>query len=106
MALFIRKIRSDSNIELFLEAQNFDSVKADVVTELNISDKGDLSVWKVDNPQDKDELNKVFISIAASLPKCEDIQFLLICDNEITSHNLNTPIQAPVEIGAAHHKGG
>ena len=99
MALFIRKIRSDNNIELFLDAQNFDSVKADVVTELNISDKGDLSVWKVDNPQDKDELNKVFISIAASLPKCEDIQFLLICDNEITSHNLNIPMKAPVEIG-------
>lgn len=44
MALFIRKIRSDSNIELFLEAQNFDSVKADVVTELNISDKGVVTI--------------------------------------------------------------
>lgn len=100
MPLYIRKIRSDQNIELFLSANDFDSVKGDVVTELNISDRGDLSVWKVEDPQNEDELNQVFISIAATtLKKCEDIQFLLIYDKEIESHNLNQPENEPVEKG-------
>lgn len=99
MALFIRKIRSDSNVECFLQAENFDSVKGDVVTELNISDGGDLSVWKVENPTDISEINQVYISIAASLKKCEDIQFLLIDEQDLTSHNLTQPIRQSVEIG-------
>lgn len=99
MALYVRKIRSDSNIDCFLNAKNFDTVKGDVVTELNVSDCGDLSVWKVNNPQDKEELNKVYISIAASLKKCEDIQFILIYDTDLSSHNLNQPQNQSVEIG-------
>lgn len=100
MPLYIRKIRSDQNIELFLTANDFDSVKGDVITELNISDRGDLSVWKVENPKDAQELNKVFISIAATtLRKCEDIQFLLIFDSDIKSHNLSLPVNEPSEKG-------
>lgn len=100
MAAYVRKIRTEENIQIFRASDILDSLYADVVTELNISDRGDLSVWKVDNPDDPNELEQALICISVScMNKCEDIQFIIIYDEDLRAHNLPLPEQQPEEIG-------
>ena len=93
MSYYIRKIRTEQNVEFFRLSTDISSIEADVITEFNISNGGDLSVWKIDNYKDYETVNKIIVAIAICFNKCEDTSFLLLSDKILRKYDIPEPQQ-------------
>lgn len=93
MAYYIRKIKYESNADLLRSQTDIPELFGDVISEYNISNNGDLSVWKIDDLNDNITLEKIFLAIVISTPVCEDTTFLIMNDDILKKYGFKTPEQ-------------
>jgi len=93
MAYYIRKIKYESNADLLRSQTDIPELFGDVIAEYNISNNGDLSVWKIDDIEDKDTLEKIVLAIVISTPVCEDTTFLIMDDDILKKYGFEIPVK-------------
>lgn len=93
MSYYIRKIKFESNADLLRSQIDIPELFGDVISEYNISNNGDLSVWKIDDIKDKDTLEKILLAIVISTPVCEDTTFLIMNDDILKKYGFEIPVK-------------
>lgn len=95
MAYYIRKIKYEANAEALRSQIDYQELYGDVLSEYSISNEGDLSVWRIENLDDKKTLEKILIAITISTPVCEDTSFMIITDEILCKYGFSEPKQGP-----------
>lgn len=84
MGYLVRKFKELENKNIINDAENVDSIVADVLKEFQTCDHGDLSTWRIENLSD---INDAILPIALCVDKICEINLIIIDENLLLKYH-------------------